>query len=109
MLTYALVYLIAALLAVATLSFMILKIGTLLADCPQTGKNARSAALSVATGYAAIGTGGVLLIGGMLPLLRDMPEAGATLALGFAALCLGLGFTQAVGTLRDVLKVSDAA
>ena len=58
----------------------------------------------VATGFAAIGAGGVLLIGAGLPVLAQLSIPGALAALGFAALCLGLGFTQAIATLRDVLS-----
>lgn len=89
------------------LARMILKIGTLLSDCPQTGRAAPSAAMTIATGYSAIGLGGVLLIGAAIPILAD--ESGAMLlgALGFAGICLGLGFTQAVTSLRGF--VADAA
>ncbi len=116
MLPFALTYLFAGLLTVAALSFMILKIGALMSDCPvngsdknsgkNSGKNpaARTAAITIATGFAAIGTGGVLLIGAVLPLLAEMPELGVALGLGFASLCLGLGFTQAIATLRAVLN-----
>ncbi len=108
MLPYALTYLIAGLITVALLSFMILKIGALMSECPQGEADntpaARTAAITIATGFAAIGSGGVLLIGAVLPLLADMPELGVAIGLGFAALCLGLGFTQAATTLRTVLS-----
>ena len=103
MLPFALTYLFAAMIAVALLSFMILKIGALMSDCPQNGPAARTAAITISTGFAAIGTGGVLLIGAVLPLLADMPELAIALGLGFVSLCLGLGFTQAIATLRAVL------
>ena len=112
MIPYALTYLTAGLIIVALLSYMILKIGALMSQCPQgrtdtsagTNPGARTAAITIATGFAAIGSGGVLLIGAVLPLLADMPELGVVLGLGFVALCLGLGFTQAVATLRSVLS-----
>lgn len=104
MLPYALTYLFAGMITVALLSFMILKIGAMMSDCPQNGPAARTAAITIATGFAAIGSGGVLLIGAVLPLLPKMPEMGVALGLGFAALCLGLGFTQAIATLRAVMS-----
>ena len=103
MLPYALTYLFAGMTTVALLSFMILKIGALMSDCSENGPAARTAAITIATGYASIGSGGVLLIGAALPLLAEVPELGVALSLGFAALCLGLGFTQAIATLRAVL------
>ena len=88
---------------VAALTAMILNIGRMVRQCPQTGDAAHAAAVTIATGFAAIGSGGVILIGAALPLLVEMPLVGFMLALGFAALCLGLGFAHAVGTLRAVI------
>lgn len=87
----------------AALSIMILRIGTLLGECPQSRATARAGAVTIATGFSAIGAGGVILIGAALPLLAQAPLAGFLVALGFAALCLGLGFTHAIGTLRAVM------
>lgn len=103
MINMAILYLSGSLAALTALSFMILKIGALMADCPENGPAARTAAISIATGFAAIGAGGVLLIGAVLPLLPAQPVPAALVALGLAALCLGLGFTQAIATLRDAL------
>lgn len=88
---------------VAALSAMILNIGRMVRNCPETGAASESAAVTIATGYAAIGGGGVILIGAALPMLADTPLVAFLLALGFAALCLGLGFAHAVGTLRAVI------
>lgn len=87
----------------AALAVMILRIGTLLGECPQSRATARAGAVTIATGFSAIGAGGVILIGAALPLLAQAPMAGFLLALGFAALCLGLGFTHAISTLRAVM------
>ncbi|MEQ6201764.1 hypothetical protein ABMC88_01800 [Sulfitobacter sp. HNIBRBA2951] len=95
--------------ALAALATMILRIGDMLGQCPQSRATARAAAVTIATGFAAIGAGGVILIGAALPLLAQAPLAGFLGALGFAALCLGLGFTQAVGTLRALMLDSAAA
>ncbi|MEZ5715326.1 MAG: hypothetical protein R3D85_09235 [Paracoccaceae bacterium] len=109
MIPSALLYLAGAFAALALLSFMILKVGALMSDCPDGGPAARTAALSIATGYAAIGAGVVLLVGAALPFLGTETVLTALLPLGFAALALGLGFTQAIATLRDVLAPKPAA
>lgn len=103
MFMFAALYIVLGFAALSALAVMILRIGALLGDCPQSSATARAAAVTIATGFAAIGAGGVILIGALLPLLADAAFAGFLGALGFAALCLGLGFTQAVGTLRAVL------
>ena len=103
MITLALLYIAMGFGTLAALATMILRIGALLGECPQSRATARAAAVTIATGFSAIGAGGVILIGAALPLLADMPLAGFLGALGFAALCLGLGFTQAVGTLRALM------
>jgi len=103
MFTLAFIYIALAFGALAALATMILRIGALLGTCPDSSQTARAAAVIIATGFAAIGAGGVILIGAVLPMLPDAQLAGFLGALGFAALCLGLGFTQAVGTLRAVM------
>ena len=103
MIVLAVLYIALGFGALIALAAMILRIGTMLAECPDSGPTVRAAAVTIATGFAAIGAGGVILIGAVLPLLADAPLAGFLAALGFAALCLGLGFTQAVGTLRAVM------
>lgn len=103
MLTIGILYFNLALGAVAALSLMILRIGALVGDCPEARARAHVIAVSIATGFAAIGAGGVLIIGAALPVMIDAPFAALMLALGFAALCLGLGFTHAMGMLRAAL------
>ena len=87
----------------AALAIIILRIGALLGECPQSRATARAGAVTIATGFSAIGAGGVMLIGAALALLAQAPMAGFLVALGFAALCLGLGFTHAISTLRAVM------
>lgn len=103
MLIYSLIYLIFALGALTALSVMILRIGALLETCPDNGPSVRPAIITVATGFAAIGSGGVILIGALVPMLSGAPLVGFFAALGLTSLCLGLGFTQAMATLRAVL------
>lgn len=108
MLVLALIYITLGFGALVALAGMILRIGGLLAECPDNRPTARAAAVTIATGFAAIGAGGVILIGAVLPLLDGAPMMGFLGALGLAALCLGLGFTQAVGTLRAVMQDAGA-
>ena len=96
-------YFIFALAFLAALSGMILKISRALADCPQTGQVARAAGVTIATGYAAIGGGGVALVGSALPVVQGGAPA-TIFAIGFAALVLGLGFAHAVSTLRAAVS-----
>ena len=105
---YALItYTTLSLATLALLSRMILTIGAMIGDCPQSTGAARSASVTIATGFAAIGAGGVLIIGAVLPALDDAGFAGTLGALGLAAICLGLGFTHAVTTLRAVVRPAD--
>lgn len=100
-----------ATLALCVLGAMIFRIGDALTDCPATGRAARAGAMTIVTGFGAIG-GGAVIIGGAaaLALLPLMNGAGVMAALGFTVLCLGLGFTQAVATLRDVIaRAADQA
>jgi hypothetical protein len=101
-------YVILAFAALIALSMMILKIGTLLGDCPQAARRAQAASITIATGFSAIGAGGIILIAVILPILPHMPAAAFLAALGLASLCLGLGFTHAVATLRAVMVDGDA-
>jgi len=103
MLLTATIYLALAFGGLTALSIMILKIGTLLVDCPQSVAKARMAAVTITSGFAAIGTGGVILVGALLPMLEDVALNGLFVTLGLVALCLGLGFTHAVATLRAIL------
>lgn len=109
MLTIGILYFNLGLGAVAALTIMIIRIGALIGECPQAQARAQAVAVTIATGFAAIGAGGVILIGAILPFAVDAPFAGLMLALGFAALCLGLGFTHAMGSLRANLVQADPA
>ena len=112
MLFHIATYLALALVMVTAMTMMILRISSLMSECPQSGRAARAAGVTIATGYAMIALGGVGLIAAALPLLSDgsrslLPAMGiASLlpALGFAAICRGLGFTHAVATLRAVVR-----
>lgn len=81
------------------LAFMILRIGRALGECPQKGRAARAASVTIATGFVAIGMGGVSIIASFLAMGR--PETSVLLfAVGLASLILGLGFTHAITLLR---------
>lgn len=93
-----------ALTIVFALAAMILKIGQMLGDCPQTGAAARAAAVTITTGFVAIGIGMVLLIFTAIMLMDGDALLSFLTALGLAAMALGLGFTHAVSTLRAVVS-----
>lgn len=97
-------YFIISFCVLAGLSAMIFMIGKALADCPATGRAARAGALTIVSAFVAIGAGGILLVaGGAITVLPFLSLQGLMLALGTAVLCLGLGFTNAVAALRDVV------
>lgn len=92
---------------VLALALTILRIGQALGNCPATGRAARAAGLTIATGYLTIGGGaGLLITGGALMLFPVFYPAAMLATLGFAILCLGLGFGHAVTTLRDVVAAA---
>lgn len=109
MISLLIAYTVLSLAGVALLCHIILRIGAMMGDCPNNGPAFRVSATSVATGFAAIGVGGTVLIGSLIVIVPNAPIAGFIIALGLAALCLGLGFTQAVATLRAVTDgIADA-
>ena len=109
MLIYILAYALISFAALIALCKMILHIGDMMGTCPDTGVAARAGAVTIATGFAAIGAGGLILICAMMPIYPAAMPAVFLLALGFASLCLGLGFTHAVGTLRAVVNPAKPA
>ncbi|MCX7566899.1 hypothetical protein OS189_11165 [Sulfitobacter sp. F26169L] len=62
----ALLYIALGFGALSALAAMILRIGTLLGECQQSRAVARAGSVTIATRFAAIGAGGVILIGGWL-------------------------------------------
>ena len=100
-----LAYFTVAISTLLALAQMILTIGKALADCPDSGRAARAGAITIATGFTAIGTGAVILIAAGLAMTRAHP-ADMLLAMGLACLILGLGFTHAVTTLRSVVQLA---
>ncbi|MGL4234648.1 hypothetical protein [Tabrizicola sp.] len=102
-----LTYLSVSLLALTGLSAMILSIAKALADCPEKAPRAKAAGITIATGFLAIGGGAVLLIGALATLKADLSLLVFTM--GLACVVLGLGFTQAVTTLRAVVDAGPAA
>ena len=92
-------YFIFAYALLAALTGMILQISRKMGDCPDTGRVARAAGVTISTGFAAIGAGGAMLVGSALPIVQGGTPA-VLFATGFIAIVLGLGFTHAVTTLR---------
>lgn len=106
MLISILAFIALSMIALLALTKMILVIGAMQQTCPDNGPAARLVSITVATGYCAIGAGGVLLIAAGLPVLAEVPVVGFFVGLGFAILCLGLGFSHAVNTLRLMLPAA---
>ena len=103
MILYSLTYILLGFGALAAVRTMILRIGAMLGACPDTCAAARAASVTITTGFAAIGAGGVIMVAAVMPLFPQTVFATFLLALGFVSLCLGLGFTHAIGTLRAVI------
>jgi len=101
---YYMAYFAIALSVLVSLAAMILKIGHALGDCPDTGRVAKAAAVTITTGFVTIGAGGVTLVAAaMLALIPDTGNP-FLVAVGLACVALGLGFTHAVATLREVVR-----
>ena len=96
-------------MALVVLSWMILKVGAALSDCPVTGRAARAGALTIVTGYAAIGAGAAVLASAIaISAIEIAPFEGFLAALGVVVMCLGIGFGHAVRTLREAVAVAAA-
>ncbi|MCP4820614.1 MAG: hypothetical protein GY883_15580 [Shimia sp.] len=105
-LSYALpIYLALGTGLVALMSVMILHIGAMVGDCPQSSRAAKAAARTIAAGYAVIGLGTVVLLATLLPAL-DLGLLGILPLTGLVAIGLGLGFTSAVDTLRAMVQTA---
>ena len=102
-----LIYALCAFGTLAVLGWMILKIGSLLGDCPLSRARAKAASVTIATGYLAIGAGGVVL-GGAAAVYLSSEMVMVIGVLGFVMLCLGLGFSNAIATLRAVVAPPQA-
>jgi hypothetical protein len=92
---------------------MILQVGRVMGDCPQTGAAARGAALAIAAGFLAIGFGGVILIAALIPAWANAADPTAMgvvtlLALGLCCMTLGLGFAHALRNLRALVQAPRA-
>lgn len=94
--------------ALACLSTMILLIGRDLATCPVRGRALRVGSISTATGFAAIGLGGLILAVPAVTLFAES-ATGLFIALGLVLIALGLGFTNAVAILRGLTRDAGAA
>ncbi|MEJ8562844.1 hypothetical protein QTO30_17590 [Yoonia sp. GPGPB17] len=95
--------------ALAGLSYMIFRIGDALSDCPATGRAAKAGSLTIVTGFVAIGTGAVMIIAaGIFTALAGINVETVLAAIGVSLLGLGLGFTHAIATLRDVVAQAAA-
>lgn len=92
----------------AALGAVLVLIGRAAAECPQTRGAARLGTMVVTTGFSAIGSGVLLIIAAILPILIRGSIDGLYVALGIAAIALGIGFYSAATMLRDILKSAQA-
>lgn len=90
----------------AALCGVLIVIGRAATECPQIGAAARVGTIVITTGFASIGAGVIALIAALLPVIVTEEYNGLYLALGLAAIALGIGFYSAATTLRDVLKAA---
>lgn len=95
-------YLSVGLLILGGLALMIHRIAVEAGKCPERGAIALAAGVTITTGFAAIG-GGVVLLIAVLPLMVPSLEM-VVFAMGINCLILGLGFTQAITTLRVAMR-----
>ncbi len=102
-------YFLVTAISLAGLSYMIFRIGEALSDCPATGRAAKAGSLTIVTGFVAIGTGAVMIIAaGVFTALAGINVETVLAAIGVSLLGLGLGFTHAIATLRDVVAQAAA-
>lgn len=99
-------YLSLAFTGLAALAAVLVLIGRMAQECPETAGAARLGTWVVVTGFAAIGAGVIALIGAALPYVLQGGKSGLYLTLGLVAVALGIGFYNAATTLRDILKTS---
>lgn len=104
-----LVYLGTGFAGLAVLCIVLIVIGRAAASCPEIGAAARVSTLVVVTGFCAVGTGVIALIGAALPYLASARGDGLYLATGCLAIALGIGFYNAASTLRDLLAAARSA
>ncbi len=93
----------------AAMTGMILKIGKAIGNCPQTTNAARAASITISTGYLTIGAGGVFLVATILPIIHQSQLNILMLALGIVCVALGLGFSNAIITLRAAIRPTQTA
>lgn len=100
------VYFIIAFVGLAGLCTVLAIIGRAAGECPQIGAAAKVGTWVVTTGFCAIGVGIIALGAAFLPLLMSGRSDGLYLAIGLVSIVLGIGFSQAADTLRNILKAA---
>ena len=88
----------------AAMAVMILRIGKAIGNCPQTQTAARAASVTITSGYLTIGAGGVFLVASLLPIIKQSDFTSLMLSLGVVCVALGLGFSNAIVTLRAAVR-----
>ena len=86
----------------ALLTVVIGWIGSEMRQCPKADPGLWVASLAIATSFAVIGGGGVVLAGLVIFAVPDMQVIGVLIATGVSSICLGLGFGQAMANLTSL-------
>ncbi|MEM6973484.1 MAG: hypothetical protein AAF577_11825 [Pseudomonadota bacterium] len=100
------VYFAVAIVALIALAGVIVVIGRVASDCPQTGAAARLGTWIVTTGFVTLGAGAIALIAAALPSLSIDRMTGLYAASGLMLIALGIGFYIAAAMLRDILATA---
>ncbi|QHQ37161.1 hypothetical protein [Algicella marina] len=103
MTSFEITYFALSLTGLAVLCTIVWQMGAAMADCPATGRAAKAGALTILTGFAAIGAGIVALVAALFPILTAGGLSPLYTALGFTGIALGIGFTFAAGRLQAVV------
>ncbi|MEM8597085.1 MAG: hypothetical protein AAGF76_11530 [Pseudomonadota bacterium] len=101
-----LIFFAVAIAGLAIVAGILILIGRVAADCPQTVGAARLGTLVVTTGFVAFGAGVVMLIGAALPILSAGAASGLYMAIGLSFIALGIGFQVAASMLREILQAA---
>lgn len=103
MAVFYIIYFTLGLAMLALLLLILSRIGRGLSECPVNGRMLRAVSVSVLTGFGSIGLGALTLLAIILPMAEDRPLNGLLVALGLAFIGLGVGFGQALTSLRGAI------
>ena len=91
-------------MAVAGLTALLWAMGREAGRCPLSGQAARAATMALIGGFVPLALGLILVIAAWVNGHGDLTVQEGALAVGFAWMAGGVGFTLAATTLRDTLR-----